>query len=162
MLNNYLHCSLKFSGFSESVINKIVAFLMSDCFDCFVAWKISESRLMVFRQVRLNGAGRKPFTQVSYRVMNGPWKFGSCWYCNAYKLLVGGCLLVLDSAWQLLGKCLMLPRPTFSSVCAFKKNLLTCFQRPFDSFTCPYEAGRFTIIEIVWIANRTTMGVRRV
>ena len=72
MLNNYLHCSLKFSGFSESVINKIVAFLMSECFDCFLASKISELRLIVFRQVRLNGAGRKPFTQVSCRVMNGP------------------------------------------------------------------------------------------
>ena len=95
MLNSYLHCSLKFSGFSESVINKIVAFLMSDCFDCFLAWKVSESRLIVFRQVRLNGAGRKPFTQVSCRIMNGPGKFGSCWHYNAYKLLVGGYLLVL-------------------------------------------------------------------
>lgn len=32
MSNKYLHSLLKVSGFSESVINKIVRFLMSDCF----------------------------------------------------------------------------------------------------------------------------------
>ena len=35
MSNNYLHSLLKLSRLSEPVINKIVSFLMSDCFDFF-------------------------------------------------------------------------------------------------------------------------------
>ena len=60
MSNKYLYSSLKVLGFSESVINKIVRFLMSDCFDFFI-----------YTQVRLNDVGCKLFTQESCRVTNG-------------------------------------------------------------------------------------------
>ena len=51
MSNKYLHFSLKVLGFSESVMNKVVRFLMSDL---------------------LNEGGCKSFTQESCRVMKGP------------------------------------------------------------------------------------------